>query len=409
MKRVLLVLLFAVPTVVSNAQAIRTESFELNPSFVTVAGGGFGFVATGGGSFITGSSSANALPASTSFASAGSVAYAVTNNTATLTSGNIATPAGGFVAFRFRLQAFSVNNSNNGLDITDFVSVDISPNGGTNWWPTLTVTGSDDACWSYAATGSAETGYDGNLIPTVFSPSGNNGIVNTAPSTVVIRNLPTGISSLRIRIRMSNSNANERWVIDNLQLLNTSGGPLPVTFANVSAQLKNNQGIVNWTNLTESDVEHYAVERSVDAKNYEVIGKVAAVGNDFSSHSYTFVDATPNNAVNFYRIKAVEFNGAQKNTIVMKVSSVKAKPGFTIYPNPVQNKVIALQARSIEAGTYAIQLVNSNGQTVFSKSLVLQSGTVSQSIELPAGINPGIYMLKISGRDTQTSTKLFIQ
>ncbi len=188
-----------------------------------------------------------------------------------------------------------------------------------------------------------------------------------------------------------------------------SNAPLPVNFANVSAKQTNSNVLVSWSNLTESDINYYAVERSADGKNFETIGKIQPKANDYSRQDYSFTDAAPINRTNFYRIKAVEFNNSTKSSVILKVSSEALRSTFVVYPNPVQNKVVTLQAGNISAGAYFVQVVNTNGQQVFAKTMNFQAGAVSQSLELPAGIKPGMYMLKIESADIKSVTTLFVQ
>ena len=395
----------------SGLSQTNSETFESNPSFITIGSGGLGFSVTDpGGAFVSGNTATGNRPASTAYASGGSTAFQITNGDAQLTSANISTAGASFVALQFRLMAVSLNTTN-GMEDDDFVRVEISPNGGTTWWNTLEVTGAvaGSSWWSYAATGTAQATYDGNNTPTVVraSVSGNN---SAGPGTVIVRGLPIGISNLRVRITMDNSNSNDRWVIDDVPVIRTNGGPLPVNFANVQARAEGVQTTISWSNLTESDVDYYAVERSVDGRTFEVIGKLQPRANNYTKQDYSFIDHS-SLASGFYRIKAVEFNATTKTSIILRVNSQNRgrKGGFHVYPNPVQGGILSLQAADAEGGNYTVQLFNTNGQRVYNRTLQLQGGVISQSLELPSHIKPGMYMLKVQGASTQTTSTLIVQ
>lgn len=187
----------------------------------------------------------------------------------------------------------------------------------------------------------------------------------------------------------------------------TSAAPLPVTFANVSAKEANGKVAVNWSNLTESEINYYEIERSTDGANFTSIGRVAPKANDFSSQNYSFTDAAPN-AVNYYRVKAVEFAGTYKTSVILKVSNQTTGKSFQVYPNPVQNKVVTIQTGNIGSGVYSAQVVTMSGQVLMNKSITFQSGS-SQSFELPANINPGTYLLRIQNGETNSVTTLFVK
>ncbi|MBX9785180.1 MAG: hypothetical protein K2X48_17980 [Chitinophagaceae bacterium] len=130
MKRFLLSLCLTGSLFAANSQTIMySETFELNPSFITVASGGFGFTANNdGNAFVNGNTPAGGRPASTAYASGGLNAYRETNGTGTLTSANLSTAGANFVALRFRLMSVSLI-SDNGHEDNDFIRVEISPNG----------------------------------------------------------------------------------------------------------------------------------------------------------------------------------------------------------------------------------------------------------------------------------------
>lgn len=183
---------------------------------------------------------------------------------------------------------------------------------------------------------------------------------------------------------------------------------LPVNFANVSAKQTGGVVLVSFSNLTESDVDFYEIERSTDGRNFTSIGKVQPKGNDYGKWDYSFADANPART-NYYRVKAVEFGNSTRTSVILKVSSERTANAFVVYPNPVQNKVVTLQANNIAAGAYSVTIVNSNGQQVFAKTMNFQAGSVSQSIELPASVKPGMYMLRIENAGTRSVTSLFVQ
>ncbi|MEQ1798424.1 MAG: T9SS type A sorting domain-containing protein [Lacibacter sp.] len=395
---------------VSFSQTTNTEMFETTgPVAFSPAPNGFAFTGSTAG-FITGSTSAGSRPASTAYGFGGSAtAYNASNNTRVITSGDLSTVGVNFAALTFKLMAVSLGSTTNGMENTDFVRVEISPNGGTNWYSTLQITGAaaGSSWWDYSATGIAQTNYDGNATPVTVAAA-NGGQNLAGPSTVIIRGLPIGITNLRVRITLECSNNNERWAMDAILLLRTNNAPLPVNFANVSAKQTNGGVLVSFSNLTESDLNYYEIERSTDGRNFTSIGKVQPKGNDYGKWDYSFTDVAPANK-SYYRIKSVEFSNTTKFSVILKVSSERTANAFVVYPNPVQNKVVTLQANNIAAGAYSVTILNSNGQQVFAKTMNFQAGSVSQSIELPASVKPGMYMLRIENAGTRSVTSLFVQ
>ncbi|HMP88514.1 MAG TPA: hypothetical protein PKE63_14640, partial [Lacibacter sp.] len=275
MRKLLLSALSLVLAGMSGTAQTNFEGFE-SASFATVAAGGFGFTVTGSGGTagrITGNTTAASRPSNVPFAASGTAAFRVTNTVRTLTSGDISTIGSSFVALRLRVKAVSIGSDNDGPDNGDFIRVRISPNGGTTWYTRLFIRGSasgSDNWWPYSSSVIANATYATNNTATTVNGNASN---NTGPSTAIIRGLPI-TSNLRIEIQMDVNTSDEAWVIDDVELIRSTLGPLPVNFANVSAKALASNVEVKWSNLTESDISHYNVERSSDGQNFKVIGTI---------------------------------------------------------------------------------------------------------------------------------------
>lgn len=183
---------------------------------------------------------------------------------------------------------------------------------------------------------------------------------------------------------------------------------LPVNFANVNARATNGSVTINWSNLTESDINFYEVERSTDGVRFSPIIRIQPKGNDYAKWDYSYIDPTPART-SYYRVKAVEFGTSVKNSAILKISTVNTSSSFVIYPNPVPNRVITVQSGNVAAGAYTVSIINANGQQVFTKVINFQTGAASQTIELPATVKSGIYLLKIENGNTRSITNLIIQ
>ncbi|MDB5228642.1 MAG: hypothetical protein JWN78_2835 [Bacteroidota bacterium] len=191
----------------STAAVITSDGLNNSSSLFTVSGG----------SYYTGNSAAGDRPATSPFAIEGSHAYGMSNGTATLTSSSINTGGYSSIQLSLRLAAFSIGSTGNGMDAADLFKIEISPDGGTNWWSTITVNGNSNAYWAYSATGVATTAYDGNNTPVAFTPGGGGSRTTDGYSTVNITSLPA-VANLQIRITLFNNSTNERWLVDDVQL-----------------------------------------------------------------------------------------------------------------------------------------------------------------------------------------------
>ena len=182
--------------------------------------------------------------------------------------------------------------------------------------------------------------------------------------------------------------------------------PLPVMFADVKGYQKNNGVQIEWSNLTERDLTNYIVERSTNGTSYSEIAQQAARSNNNDKQSYVAFDATPVMGANYYRVKVNEINGKIIYSKVIRVDIAKSAQGFSLYPNPVTGNVISVSLNN-KAGQYNVKVSTNGGQQVYSGKLNHQGGSMTQTIELPSSVKPGVYNIVISG-DNYREAKMFV-
>lgn len=188
-----------------------------------------------------------------------------------------------------------------------------------------------------------------------------------------------------------------------------STNPLPVKFADVKATVVRQQVMINWSNLTEQNVEQYIVERSADGNSFSTVATELPVNNSNGKSSYQVTDANPYSGISYYRVVAIENTGKKVYTTVMKVAVNNSSVNFSIYPNPVTGKQLSLYVPQLEGGTYSIQFVNTSGQVIINTIIQHAGGLFSRSFELPSAAARGIYYLSINGNTQTYNKQLLVQ
>lgn len=183
------------------------------------------------------------------------------------------------------------------------------------------------------------------------------------------------------------------------------GNALPVSFANVKAFEKGTGVQIEWTNLTESDISGYVVERSANGIDFTAIGQVAPRSNQADKASYVYNDLAPLNGTNFYRVKAMELAGKSIYTKSLRVDMGRNVKGISLYPNPVKGSDITV-AFTAGKGLYTMSVLNTAGQVVYRQQLNHAGGTVAQQVSLPS-LKAGMYNVLVSG-DNFKETKMFV-
>lgn len=185
--------------------------------------------------------------------------------------------------------------------------------------------------------------------------------------------------------------------------------PLAVAFTDVRAIEKNNGVQIEWTNSTEKNIERYVVERSFNGNDFSEIDQKLPVNNQNDKASYTSFDMSPQPAVNYYRVKAIELSGVVSYTKVLKVTLGNRVAAFSLYPNPATGNTITASFANLAPASYTLKVVNNMGQVLYSKVIkITQQGSVTETLNLSFA-NPGIYKAILTGGEQNLHQTLMIR
>jgi hypothetical protein len=196
---------------------------------------------------------------------------------------------------------------------------------------------------------------------------------------------------------------------DRFRIVFYTNGPLPVNFTSIKAYEKNTGIQVDWIVATETNIDHYEVEKSLDGRVFNKLAEVPAKANNNTLVSYNSFDANPYLGNNFYRIKAVEKSGGIKYSGVVNVKTGSYKSSIVVYPNPVKNGMLYMKLNNQPNGKYVVQLLNTLGQQIFTQTIDHIGGTAILSLNVSSVISKGVYQLKIIHGKTRQIQQLVIQ
>ena len=174
----------------------------------------------------------------------------------------------------------------------------------------------------------------------------------------------------------------------------------PVEFETVNAAwLGDNKVNVSWKTATETNSDHFEVERSFNGETYSTISTIKAAGVSDHLISYSVNDLiTTGNSSAYYRIKDVDKDGAVTYSDIKEVN-VKPTKSFvkTLFPNPVTGgQAINLQYVALENGKVNIELYNCLGKKM--NSLTTDAVYGENNIKFNTGrfVSPGIYYIVVN-------------
>ena len=154
---------------------------------------------------------------------------------------------------------------------------------------------------------------------------------------------------------------------------------------------------VGW--ITSNDVEGatYRVERSTDLANFALIAEISSVNADLNL--YNFVDESPENGMNYYKIRRVMANGTYTfSDISEQMFTVESQEAFGIYPNPVTNS-FTLENFNIIEGEVQVDILSSAG--IAKGGMIMDASSYSKEEISTDNLPAGVYYLRIIHSDNQ--------
>lgn len=84
---------------------------------------------------------------------------------------------------------------------------------------------------------------------------------------------------------------------------------LPIELIYIDAVPEDRGVMISWATATETNNDYFEIQRSEDAFNFEVIGKVDGAGNSLDIIGYNFMDTNKSSGIYYYRIKQIDYDG----------------------------------------------------------------------------------------------------
>jgi len=242
---------------------------------------------------------------------------------------------------------------------------------------------------------------DGNKYISYASADGNGWTVIDSVTLAMGPNSYVGIA-----YTTRNNSVSGTAVVDNVTL--AMGDALQVNLLNFNGKNVNEkQALLNWTTTSESQNDHFEIERSGKNTDFKLIGSVSGKGTTTKIHNYTFTDNSPQDGVNFYRLKQVDINGkaTYSSVIIVNFNFRKIK----IFPNPARDKIYIHNNDNFSIGdNLKIELMDFSGKIVY-KQIFKTKGINIITINVPGGLANGMYIIMaINSKEEKQGDRIFI-
>jgi Bacterial lectin len=185
--------------------------------------------------------------------------------------------------------------------------------------------------------------------------------------------------------------------------------PLPVDLIDITANCNDNKVNIDWVTASEINNSHFEIERSYNAIDYELAGRVNGGGNSNEVLHYQFTDTMNQLGTVYYRLKQVDFNGDYKiyNPLVSQCDNFQSS-GLEINYGLTTNYGMLIDFTTEMAGTHIIRVFDMKGIQLVAFDAGYSKGSHQQSLLIPQLVN-GIYLLTIENAEHIKSKKIAFQ
>jgi hypothetical protein len=247
---------------------------------------------------------------------------------------------------------FTSTGSTSGVDVGDYIEVQISTDGGSNYSSELRVTGFNNAYWDYNSA-VASVIADGTVD--VFTPASGGNRTSTGDGYSVLEILiPGGASQIAVDILSVVDRSGEEWWIDDIYLFEATSTPLAVELLDFSAQPHPTYTEIKWSTASENNSSHFELEKSINGYNWNKISTIQSAGFSSSRIDYSHKDLEIINGDSYYRLKEIDYDGTIKifETIYVKRDIINEENYYDLMGRPVK-------------GTYKGLVISNNGKLHF--------------------------------------------
>ncbi len=185
-------------------------------------------------------------------------------------------------------------------------------------------------------------------------------------------------------------------LVDGIRVSTTWDNLVPVELASFTANVSENDVILNWSTASELNNEGFEVQRLVEGNEFATIGFIEGHGTTTDTKTYRFVDANLTAGSYTYRLKQVDFNGtfAYSDEVNAEITSPVQFELSQNYPNPF-NPSTTIKFSIPQSSNVSLKIFNTLGQEV--STLInqnMESGVHTINFDA-SQLNSGIYFYRL--------------
>lgn len=247
---------------------------------------------------------------------------------------------------------------------------------------------------------------DANANNNCTTAGGNGGTTIHALSTSgAVSSVIGGFSASAQYGRFSIPSFSEFWLHGSNAL-----SPLPVELITFSANCENDNLVkLKWSTATESNNDHFVIEKSYGDGSWNEIAQVQGAGNSQNIINYVYNDENYYRGTSYYRLIQVDYDGNETVYDLLSVNCNSNNSSIIVYPNPAQNNVtVEVSSNSILGETH-LSVTDISGKLIFQRIVNLEEGQTIIPLNT-SELSTGSYFITLKNASEQFSPiKIIIQ
>ncbi len=170
---------------------------------------------------------------------------------------------------------------------------------------------------------------------------------------------------------------------------NFASSLLPIELVKFELKLRNEMVLVEWETTTEINNDYFVIEHSTDGHFFREIARIRSAGIESEHQSYSYLDESPNQGKNYYRLKQFDLDGKME-VFPMKGIKVLSKEKNIVYPTLLENGDFV----TIDLSTWDKTITTIRMSDKYGKVAHLEQVKGGRILSIPVGnFSPGLYFL----------------
>lgn len=227
------------------------------------------------------------------------------------------------VKFHFASPRITSTGSTSGIDVADYIDIQVSTDGGVTYSSEVRITGFNNAYWDY---NSATVSKVVNGTLETYTPAGGGDRTLTGDGISIVElTFPLGTTQIAIDVYVRANAAGEEFWMDDFFMLGSGGGgfALPIDLLSFDATYDQDGVYVEWSTISQVNNDYFDIQRSLDGYEWQNVARIPGAGNSNSLIDYSWFDTAPPWGVSYYRLKQTDYDG--KSEVFYPVSVIIAR------------------------------------------------------------------------------------